>query len=529
MSAPVVKGMSYARHVARNAATRVNHTNLPNPNSSVTIRELFATRRVLLQSPTLTATEMSSLGTNLQLLSRNNNVNSILVAHNHDTSANGNYPAFLSSTTDVLPEQRGQFFMNQQNPYKIDPCFLGYDPLSLVHPSNSGNDISVNPDEVHTVLSSLLSLSSQMNTLPKSPAITMPHGLIADGGYSLCLGRYVLATPNTRFAILNPEKGLSFDPCGLSYILPRLGHDYSQPSAHYPCGKILALTGYVANPVDMVSTGLATHLLPWEALPHLERSLSVCPTFGDSRNLNDWKRKHYAPADLDNDYQVMNSKADAGIQNTIYGFSEMDARARDFLADSIVVERDDDGTEKLLSDPIPGLPHDYDFETNETSNLVLYGEMFQKVFEEESLRGILEGLRSEARKLPLDTPSAEDRRRITVANGLLRGMESQSPLALLATHRLFREGERPLKTKSSNSKGAGGSKGSGSVPKVTLETRMEREKGVQMELFQRTDFKRYVQWKRDTDKGGTQTKPQWKHRTIRDVSKDELDSLFLTS
>ena len=45
--------------------------------------------------------------------------------------------------------------MNQQNLYKIDSCFLSYNPLSLVQPSNLGNNISVNPDKVHTVLSSL--------------------------------------------------------------------------------------------------------------------------------------------------------------------------------------------------------------------------------------------------------------------------------------------------------------------------------------------------------------------------------------
>jgi len=53
----------------------------------------------------------------------------------------------------------------------------------------------------------------------KIPFISIPHGSISDRGYALAMGSYVLATPNSRFGISNPSRGLSLDPIGLSYIL----------------------------------------------------------------------------------------------------------------------------------------------------------------------------------------------------------------------------------------------------------------------------------------------------------------------
>ena len=84
-----------------------------------------------------------------------------------------------------------------------------------------------------------------------------------DAGYALCVGGFVLATPDTCFRVLNPSKGLSFDPIGLSFVLPRLGWEFKQRSAEYTgCGLLHALTtGMEANASDSMETGIATHFV----------------------------------------------------------------------------------------------------------------------------------------------------------------------------------------------------------------------------------------------------------------------------
>jgi hypothetical protein len=82
--------------------------------------------------------------------------------------------------------------------------------------------------------------------------------------------------PGDVLRILYPSQGLSLDPIGYSYVLPRLGWDHQQASANYPgCGIILTLTGYKVNPFDMVQAGLATHLASDSAiLPILREGLA---------------------------------------------------------------------------------------------------------------------------------------------------------------------------------------------------------------------------------------------------------------
>ncbi|KAL7537563.1 hypothetical protein ACHAWF_007648 [Thalassiosira exigua] len=66
---------------------------------------------------------------------------------------------------------------------------------------------------------------------------------------------------STAFRVVNPLRGLALDLVGLSYFLPRVGHELDQPCKNHSwvVACILALTGYVANAEDMVATGLATH------------------------------------------------------------------------------------------------------------------------------------------------------------------------------------------------------------------------------------------------------------------------------
>ena len=75
---------------------------------------------------------------------------------------------------------------------------------------------------------------------------------------------------------------MSFDPIGLSYLLPRVGFEFNQPSSavSWAIACMIALGGYEANAEDMVATGLATHYVggPFK-LNLLERALSDIDTF----------------------------------------------------------------------------------------------------------------------------------------------------------------------------------------------------------------------------------------------------------
>ena len=129
------------------------------------------------------------------------------------------------------------------------------------------------------------------------PIITLPHGLVNDGGYALCMGSYMLASPDTCFAILNPSRGLAFDPIGLSFILPRLGQEFEQPVVQYPgAGMILALTGMHANAEDMMETGLATNYIESvSTLGTLERTLGNLLPWNQQAILKEPPRNHGAP------------------------------------------------------------------------------------------------------------------------------------------------------------------------------------------------------------------------------------------
>ena len=133
------------------------------------------------------------------------------------------------------------------------------------------------------------------------PTISIPDGPITDGGYAIATTTHVLATHRTTYSIRNPRRGLSFDPIGSSFLLPRLLHDYHahndriyatnnndstrrmnavrrrkyQSELSMSIGLILALTSTVASGNDMVESGLATHYtLSDPDIPSIERSLA---------------------------------------------------------------------------------------------------------------------------------------------------------------------------------------------------------------------------------------------------------------
>ncbi|CAI9754936.1 unnamed protein product [Fraxinus pennsylvanica] len=94
--------------------------------------------------------------------------------------------------------------------------------------------------------------------------VALVHGISMGGGASLMVPmKFSVVTEKTVFA--TPEASIGFHTdCGFSYILSRLpGH----------LGEYLGLTGARLNGKELVAAGLATHFVPSEKLPELEKRL----------------------------------------------------------------------------------------------------------------------------------------------------------------------------------------------------------------------------------------------------------------
>eukprot|EP00590_Aulacoseira_subarctica_P008353 CAMPEP_0172415440 /NCGR_PEP_ID=MMETSP1064-20121228/1816_1 /TAXON_ID=202472 /ORGANISM="Aulacoseira subarctica , Strain CCAP 1002/5" /LENGTH=440 /DNA_ID=CAMNT_0013152393 /DNA_START=66 /DNA_END=1388 /DNA_ORIENTATION=- len=414
-------------------------------SKNVSILPVMCSRRVLIRKSYLTADEMHGLAHRLSVLGTNGSINSILISR--DRYDNG----LISSISEVQNRDRFYFEDFEVNPYKIDDCYKGYD--------HNSNDLS--EDTLH----GLEALVKATNSSQKAPVINYLNGMVTDGGYSICMGRYVVATINTRFQICNPSRGLSFDPIGFSYILPRLGKDYDQLSAEYPAvGKILALTGYVADGYDMVATGLATHFGDWLDLPYLERSLGQIPPYETQfQTSRDRDRKF-------NEFPIPENKFyDAAVASTLDSFMAGNAAITDIA-----------GIGEIGEYPV--------------SKLVNYAKGFHDIFAEDSVEGIIDGLK----KASNDASTNKDY--ASAASELLSSLKAQSPLALLAAFRLYEHGVPNRRNADSWS------------------NCIKRERKVILKLAQKHD---YQNWKKRSGAGG-----KWKHSSVGEVTKDELDELF---
>ncbi|GMI66236.1 hypothetical protein like AT1G06550 [Hibiscus trionum] len=98
----------------------------------------------------------------------------------------------------------------------------------------------------------------------KKTQVALVHGISMGGGASFMVPmKFSVVTEKTVFA--TPEASIGFHvDCGFSYILSHLpGH----------LGEYLALTGARLNGKELVVAGLATHFVPLERLPELEKHL----------------------------------------------------------------------------------------------------------------------------------------------------------------------------------------------------------------------------------------------------------------
>ncbi|KAK9153279.1 hypothetical protein Sjap_000759 [Stephania japonica] len=97
--------------------------------------------------------------------------------------------------------------------------------------------------------------------------VALVHGISMGGGASLMVPmKFSVVTEKTVGAVFaTPEAGIGFHTdCSFSYILSHLpGH----------LGEYIGLTGARLNGKELVAAGLATHFVPSEKLPELEKRL----------------------------------------------------------------------------------------------------------------------------------------------------------------------------------------------------------------------------------------------------------------
>ena len=463
-------------------------------SAGAVIRPMGCSRRVFLLDPHLTANELEGLAHRVKALAKSEAINSVLIATNdRDDVAHNCLPNYASEELDPIYDDVSVDF--DPAPGSTWHVSGGYNPLDLAV-DEEGNKLS-RDRLVHTmdsVRKLALSMKGEVGST-KVPVITMPHGAISDAGYSLCLGSYVVATPQTCFKILNPSRGLGLDPVGFSYLLPRLGWEYNQRSAKYKgCGMLLALSGYEARPYDMVETGLATHTVSSVSnLSTLEYNLSTLPPYNQQEIINKPKTFYGRPSMRDVNAKMRN----VAVANIVDQFCNYGADQTNDLP----VEYWRGNVEDPAFD-VDITPWEAAFFTSE---LVDIAATFDKFFtEEDSLEGLVERFREVGSR---QTEDPEEQEGIDVAKQFVENVERQSPLALRVVHKLL---------------------AMGTTRKATMESCMEQERNSQLKLLQGEDFHN---WAKHVNKyGGDESKAPcftgWKHSSVAAVTADEVDEIL---
>jgi enoyl-CoA hydratase/carnithine racemase len=467
-------------------------------DAGAVIRQVGTSRRVFLLKPYLTPTEIEGLAYRIRTLTRNEGLSSVLIATNdEDDLQRGALPASardfdLDHDVDVVDYK----FPNLEQVWFVSG---GYDPLE-VYKTRMYKD----PDAVNQLLSSVqqLAMATRGHTQDtRVPVITIPHGLISDAGYALCMGSYAIATPQTCFRIQNPSRGLSFDPVGFSYILPRLGWELDLPVSDYPgAGLLLALASLEANAEDMVETGLATHYMDSvNTLGYLERALAETVPWNQQGILKKPKRYYghnEQKEDVNAPYRNV-QVAELMHACTTYHASGLDVLRRQRKVDEEyenLFEQNDDPSLDL--DPVP-------WREDRESDLVNYAATFEQIFKNEnSVYGLLERFREIAARR---TENEEEQEGIDLAADIVQRMERQSPLALRVVFRLMQLGSKQMET---------------------LESCMEREKLVQTRMMTMPDFVNWAEHCMKYKDSDTPPFTGWKHTSVKEITRDEVDEIM---
>lgn len=486
-------------------------------SAGAAIKSIGCARRVFLLDPYLKPAEIEGLAYRLKALSRNEGLSAVLIAtddtndyvtgarprmllNRQEEEEEAPAPAPAASAASTVREEDANY---NSAPLDIGHTWhvaAGYDPLKLFQRGEH-----VNSDAVDYIFKSLGDLTKTIRGNAqdtKIPIITVPHGAVTDGGFAFLLASYVMATDETCFRILNPSRGLSLDPVGLSYMLPRLGREFAQPAAQYPgCGLILALMGYEANASDMMETGLATNYMETaDGVGFLEQALAEIPPWNQQELIKRPIRYYGDAAEPSMDHNA--AFRNVAVANAIHCMSLYRADG----AEMWDMNANNNRTNFLFSDP--SLIVDPAPETLErSSDLVNYAATFHSIFHQEtSVAGIFNGLREVASRettSTLENPSEEEEG-IFVARDFVRRLQCQSPLALACTFRLF---------------------WMGSNRQETLESCMARECKVQKKLLAMSDFEN---WARHSRKGGDNVEPfmGWKHKSVEEVTDDEVAEIL---
>ena len=449
--------------------------------SSVLISQVGCTRRVFLRDPYLTPTQVEGLAYRLRALTKNDSINSVLMATNASDSLlpssleDLDYQHVYNESADpgFGPEPGKTFFVSG-----------GYDPLQ-VYTSN------LDDEQVQQLLTSWSDLTRACrgdSAQTKVPVITIPHGAVQDAGFALLMSSYVMATPETTFSMSSPSKGLSLDPVGLSYMLPRLGQEFQQPAASFPgCGMILGLFGYEADANDLVETGLATNYMESiVSLGDLERTLAEIPPWNQQALIKKPVRFYgYPEPSLDHNQHFRN----VAVADAVHCFSRHCADGTEMWTHDDECDFEDPSLE---TDSVP-------WHEARSSTLVDYAATFDEIFQTETTaHGLYERFREIAART---TSDPEEQEGIDVAADFVQGLERQSPLAVSVVHRLLTLG---------------------ADKRESLQTCMDRERKVQAKMLGQADFRNWAQ--------SAATKPNepfvaWTHKSLVDVSADQVTEL----
>lgn len=455
------------------------------------IRQVGSTRRVFLLDPHLTPTEIEGLAHRIRVLTKNGAINSVLIATSEDDDSD----AIPTSARDVERETFYEVDLGYSEAHSGQHVWHvagGYCPRTLYQ-----QGLYQDEAQIQALLEGVqqLALATRGNEqTTKVPVITIPHGLVNDAGYALCMGSYVLATPDTCFSILNPSRGLSLDPIGLSYVLPRLGWEHGLPSADYPgVGFLLACTGYQATASDLMETGLATHYMDSLAtLGTLERSLGAMLPWNQQTIVK--PKPHFfgqAASKIDANASFRN----VSVAELITAATTYQAAGGDLLVAPQYTARGE-GDPSLELDPIP-------FHQDRESHLVNMAATFHNIFSrQQSLTSIMERLYEIGNRKAQDD---EEQEGIALAQDLYTRLQRQSPLALRAVHRLLQLGAKQGET---------------------LESCMEREKRVQTKLLRMSDYHAWAEHALSHPEGQEPPFEGWKHKSPKDVTQEEVDELL---
>jgi enoyl-CoA hydratase/carnithine racemase len=471
-------------------------------NASAFIREVGCTRRVFLLSPYMNTAELEGFAYRIKILTKNEGINSVLIASDTtDDVETGALPSILVDRNYSYLREDSMEEMFEPEPGKTYHVTSGYDPLQVYR-----NGKHTDYDYVSGLLRQVRSLASAImgdSEKTKIPTIFAPHGMVTDAGCAFLMASYVLTTRQSCMRLLNPSRGLSFDPIGLSYTLPRLGTEFNQQAAMYPgsCGLILGLMGYEADCDDMMEAGLATNAMETPAsLGILENTLSQLKPWGQQGLIKNPIRLYDEPVPTaDHNAQFRN----VAVADTIHCLTSYRADGEEIWSNDPASNADDFSVD---DDPSLDVVNPMPLFMDRSSDLVNYAATFHEIFSSNSeLPKVYEALKDIANRPT--TPNAPDSVEPDVqevAADFVSRLDRQSPLAVSVAYRLLRLG---------------------AVRGETLRSCAGRELKAQINLFASEDFKR---WADHAVKHGD-TAPytgKWKHEHLSQVTHDEVTEMI---